>query len=306
MASSILIDRANDPITRVSADIIGKGLTVRKAAYREMHFQALFTPDGYNPKTKKGRAAGYSTAIMHFAPASLSGFEVCRRRSAGCTACCLNTAGHGGINLDSAGLNAVQRARIWRTLVFFLNRCLFNEVFVREIAQHVRRARHNGLIPAVRPNGTSDLDFERIKLTDGRTVLETFPDVQFYDYTKIVERALANARGEHPANYFLCFSRSETNWNECQQVLNAGGNVAVVFNICHCKRACKHEMPEGMTYQGYRVINGDHDDLRFKDERGVIVGLKAKGRAKEDTSGFVVDVRPAKVTTLRVRVARAA
>ncbi len=296
-----IIDRSTHPLVFIDPAIVGNRLTVSKKAYAAMRFYNLLTPDGYNPKTKKGRAQGYSSAIMHFAPANRSGFEVCRFRSAGCSAACLNTAGHGGIKLDADGLNAVQLARIARTLVFFLNRFLFSIILIREIEQHERRARNNGLTPVVRLNGTSDLDWERIRLNDNRTVLETFPHIQFYDYTKVAKRALANARGEHPANYSLTFSRSETNWSDCVDVLNAGGNVAVVFNICHCKRACKHEIPDvGMTYEGYRVINGDHDDLRFKDPRGVIVGLKAKGPAKQDTSGFVVDVRPA----LPVKIAR--
>lgn len=291
------------PVAFLNADIIGTGLTVRKAAYREMGFYNLLTPDGYNPKTKKGRARGYSTAIMHFAPADLSGYDVCMYRSAGCTAACLNTAGHGGIVPAGKTLatNEVQLARVARTITFFVNRFLFNAVFVREVAQHVRRALKNGLTPAVRPNGTSDLPWERLRLNDGRTILATFPTVQFYDYTKHPDRALANARGEHPSNYFLCFSRSETNWSDCESVLAAGGNVAVVFNICHCKRACKHEIADGLTYRGYRVISGDHDDLRFLDERGVIVGLKAKGLAKQDTSGFVVDVRPSLPVNIATR-----
>jgi hypothetical protein len=65
-----------------------------------------------------------------------------------------------------------------------------------------------------------------------------------------------------------------------------------VFNICKCKRACKHDMPDiGLEYFGHRVISGDHDDLRHLDPRGVVVGLKGKGRAKQDASGFVVDIR---------------
>lgn len=278
------------PVAFLKADIIGTGLTVRKAAYKQLGYYNLLTPDGYNPKTKKGRARGYSTAIQHFAPANLSGYEVCASRSLGCTASCLNTAGHGGIIKPGETTNAVQLARIARTLNYFQNRFLYCAILVREIAQHVRRSTKNGMLPAVRPNGTSDLPYERYKLNDGRTILETFPTVQFYDYTKIAKRALDNAAGKHPSNYFLCFSRSETNELECRAVLNAGGNVAVVMKICECKRACKHEIPEGLTYLGRPVVNGDHDDLRFLDKRGVIVGLKAKGRAKLDTSGFVVDV----------------
>ena len=278
-------------IRTIDAAIVGSGLTVSKRAYAALHFYNLLTPDGYNPKTKKGRAKGYSTAIMHFAPANLSGFDVCQYRSAGCTAACLNTAGHGGIVLpgQTVDQNEVQRARVARTLTYFVNRFLFNVVLVREIETHVRRATAHDLTPAVRLNGTSDLPWERIRLNDGRTVFETFPDVQFYDYTKHFKRAMASARGQLPANYRICFSRSETNWNECVDVLNAGGTVAVVFNICECKRACHHEIPEsGATYNGFPVINGDADDLRHLDAPGVIVGLKAKGLAKSDASGFVV------------------
>lgn len=258
-------------------------------------FTSLITPEGYAPKTDKGRARGYSTAIMYFAPADLSGYDVCQYRSAGCTASCLNTAGHGGIAKlnDVAGLNEVQRARIARTRLFFLNRYLFNKLLVRELTSHIERAHEAGMIPCVRLNGTSDLPWERLRLNDGRTVLETFPDVQFYDYTKHPERAIANATGQHPGNYMLTFSRSETNTAECIDVLNAGGNVAAVFKLCTCspKARCPHYLPEsGMEYFGRPVVSGDHDDLRFLDPAGVVVGLKAKGLGRTDTSGFVVDL----------------
>jgi hypothetical protein len=94
-----------------------------------------------------------------------------------------------------------------------------------------------------------------------------------------------------PSNYHLTFSRSEVNEADCREVLDAGGNIAVVFKICDCKRPCKHEIQDGVyTYMGRPVINGDRDDLRFLDPAGVVVGLKAKGPAKKDTSGFVVDI----------------
>lgn len=272
-------------IATLTGAIVGTGLRVSPAAYREVGFTLLLTPDGYNPKTKKGRARGYSTAIMHFAPANLSGYEVCRHRSAGCTAACLNTAGHGGIIKAGETTNEVQLARIARTRLFFLNRFLFNLILVREIETHVRVARAHGMIPCVRLNGTSDLDWERLRLNDGRTVLETFPDVQFYDYTKVTKRAIDNGLGKHPANYRLCMSRSETNWSDCVDVLNAGGTVAVVF---------QRSVPE--SYEGYTVVNGDADDLRHLDPAGVIIGLKAKGKGKKDTTGFVLaQPKPARV-----------
>src|SRR5262249_40163178 len=160
----------------------------------------------------------------------LSGLNVCQFASLGCKAACLNTAGHGGIALDANGLNDVQLARIARTNRFRYARFDFNTHLVWAIETHVRRALANGLTPVVRLNGTSDLPWERLRLNDGRTILQVFAEIQFYDYTKNVERALANARGEHPANYHLTFSRSEVNDLDCQRVLAAGGNVAVVMN----------------------------------------------------------------------------
>jgi len=251
-----------------------------KAGYRQFGFVELLTPDGYNPKTKKGRARGYSTAIMHFAPANLSGFDVCQYATDGCTASCLNTAGHGGIVKAGEVTNDVQRARIARTRLFFLNRYLFNILLVRAIETHIRRARAKGLIPVVRLNGTSDLPWEKLRLNNGRTVLETFPDITFYDYTKHPKRAIANATGQHPANYSLTFSRAESNHADVDRVLAAGGNVAAVF------KSKLHSLPA--TYAGLPVIDGDNDDLRFLDPAGVIVGLAAKGRGKRDTSGFVI------------------
>jgi hypothetical protein len=256
-------------------------------------FCELLTPDGYNPKTKKGRARGYSTAIMHFSPAR-KGFDPktgelsntgaqnnCADASPGCIFSCLDTAGHGGIIPAGATTNDVQLARASRKAMFFdpLRRAEFNDVLVQSVATHVRRAGRHELEPTVRPNGTSDLPWERLKMNDGRTILETYPDVQFYDYTKNLVRALANAHGQHPANYHLTFSRSETNEDDCRKVLAAGGNVAVVF---------AGSLPA--TYLGAPVINGDADDLRFLDPAGVVVGLTAKGRGKRDASGFVVRV----------------
>lgn len=283
------------PKTLTREDLVIVNATeIRTTTLREAFgFTSLITPEGYAPKTDKGRARGYSTAIMYFAPADLSGYDVCQYRSAGCTAACLNKSGNGGIELKSGEVNGPQKARIARTRLFFLNRFLFNLRLVHEITLHVERARAAGMIPCIRLNGTSDLPWERLRMNDGRTVLEHFPDVQFYDYTKHVDRALRFARGQMPANYHLTFSRSETNADECERVLAAGGNVAAVFKICDCKpkAPCKHELVDGFAFEGVPVISGDHDDLRFLDTPGVYVGLKAKGPARADASGFVTDIR---------------
>lgn len=253
----------------------------QSANKRQYGFVELLTPDGYNPKLKKGRARGYASAVLHLAPASLSGYNVCPSATLGCRAACLNTAGHGGIVKRGETTNEIQLARIARTRLFFQDRFAFNALLVKSIEAHIRRALRRGLTPVVRLNGTSDLPWERLLLNDGRTVLETFPGIQFYDYTKVAKRAIANARGEHPANYALTFSRAESNQADVDAVMAAGANVAVVFNL-----PAVNVVPIG--YNGARVIDGDADDLRFLDPRGVVVGLKAKGRGRRDDSGFVV------------------
>lgn len=119
-------------------------------------------------------------------------------------------------------------------------------------------------------------------MNDGRTVFEHFPDVQFYDYTKNPVRMLAFCRGEMPANYHLTFSRSESNDADCRAVLAAGGNIAVPFLV-------KDEAGLPATFMDTPVVSGDHDDLRFLDPAGVVIGLTAKGhKAKRDMSGFIV------------------
>lgn len=270
-------------------------------------FTTLLTPDGYNPKTDKGRARGYSTAVLYLAPADASGvMNVCQYASDGCKATCLYSAGRGGFDPE------VPAARIARTRWFLLNRFAFNERLVREVISQRETARRRGRTFVFRPNGTSDLPWHRLLLNDGRTLLETFPDIQMYDYTKDARKARAYGRGELPANYHVTFSRSEVNENECLEVLASGGNVAVVFSTRKCTRFCvydvetrqcrkvSHRLPA--TWHGYRVVDGDLDDLRFLDDRNVVVGLRAKGDAKHDASGFVVayddpatwpDVRPA-------------
>lgn len=276
-------------------------------------YSEFLTPDGYNPKTKKGRARGYSTAIWHGAPGNLSGYEVCNHRSPGCTHDCLNLSGHGAIGLDVhaaidlvTNTNEIQSARIKRTHLLFQQREIFFAELVLAIETHCRRALKHGLIPVVRLNGTSDLPWERMPFTDVdgtryASIMARFPDVQFYDYTKSPSRAMLSALGQLPANYVLTFSRSETNERIALDILANGGNVAVVFNAktaTHGKFA-KPAEPLPATWHGYRVIDGDHDDLRFLDDRNVVVGLRAKGpRAKSDTSGFVVDIHSAACSPL--------
>ena len=221
----------------------------------------------------------YLIAIMYLAPAELSGWNVCSYASEGCggkDGSCLNSAGRG--RFDN-----VQMARIRRTQFFFLNKPAFIEQQIKETEKHIKKALKLGLKPAVRFNGTSDIPWERVKINhNGKTysnIMELFPDVTFYDYTKYP--FAKRPTNKLPANYHLTFSRSEKAISysigaDIGNNLENGRNVAVVFDVVPA------------TWQGIKVIDGDKHDMRFLDPQGVIVGLKAKGKAKKDSSGFVV------------------
>lgn len=228
-----------------------------------------------NPKVLKGQSQGYNTFILHLSPANVSGYETCAKRTAGCTAACLNTAGHGGMFKKGETTNVVQEARKTRTRAFFEHRSVFFEILVREIKNAIKLSAKQGMTPVFRLNGTSDLAWEKYEVVEGKNIFQMFPEVQFYDYTKILGRKVA-----HIPNYHLTFSAADGNDADVLKAIQQGMNVATVFGL-------KKTEPMPATYNGRVVFNGDESDLRFLDPRGVVVGLYAKGRAKKDTSGFV-------------------
>jgi hypothetical protein len=238
---------------------------------------------GTNAKTRKGDGErGYVTAILYLAPADLTpGATLCPMADkAGCKAGCLNTAGRGGIGGPD---NSVQRARKARTVRFREARNTFMHQLVEELSAFVVWCAKHGFKPAVRLNGTSDIMWERETMSGGDTLFSLFPDVVFYDYTKISARF----RKPLPSNYHLTMSYSRANaWfaGQAEEVLKAGGNIAVVF-----RDKATRARYMGETFHGFRVIDGDETDMRFLDDENVVVGLYAKGKARKDTSGFVVD-----------------
>lgn len=232
-----------------------------------------------NPKIQKGAKLGYLSFILHLAPADLSGKEVCPKRTAGCTLACLNTAGRGGMFKKGENTNMIQQARIRKTRWFFEDRESFMEQLEKDINLGIKQARRLGLTPVFRLNGTSDLSWEKYKLKGSdKNVFEMFDNIQFYDYTKVLGRKVSKYK-----NYHLTFSAADGNDADVAKAVSAGMNVAMVFD----------KLPA--EYMGREVINADDTDLRFLDPKGVIAGLKAKGRAKKDTSGFVrrvIDIQP--------------
>lgn len=228
----------------------------------------LLSPAHTNAKTAKNASfTRYHSAILHLAPFDLSGINVCPAASKGCAMACLNTAGRGAFS-------TVQNARIRKTKEFFANPQAFFAMLIKDIEALSRKAAKQGQLPVVRLNGTSDIAWENYEAKDGLNIFEVFPNVQFYDYTKRIERL---NHSELPRNYHLTFSASEVNSVVSKRALKLGFNVAVVFF---------KGMPE--SYWGAKCIDGDSHDLRFLEGySGAIIALKAKGKAKRDTSGFV-------------------
>ena len=222
-----------------------------------------------NPKVQKGTAFGFLTAILHLAPHKLSGVNVCPKASPECIALCLNTAGRGGIIRKGDTTNKIQLCRIRRTRLFVENREEFFHQLISDISKVEKIARKLGLTPAIRLNGTSDIRWENLNVFGGQNIFDLFPTVQFYDYTKISGRLSL-------PNYHITFSRSEMNEVETAEEMDSGRNIAVVFD----------EVPS--FYKGRPVVDGDVSDLRFLDPAGVVVGLKAKGKARKGSYSFVV------------------
>lgn len=216
----------------------------------------------HTPKTDKARRYGCLNAILYLSP----GGWRCEGATKGCLKACLNTAGRGRFA-------AVQAARRKRTEWMKTRPATFMVQLIHELEGFQRRAEGIGLVPVVRLNGTSDLTWW--------AVYEGFPGIQFVEYTKIGSRL----KGWRPyKNLTLNFSRSEVNERECLEVLELGlGNVAVVFSTKKGER-----LP--LSWKGWPVIDGDLHDLRQLDPKGCVVGLRAKGKARKDKSGFVVQV----------------
>ncbi|MBY5581871.1 hypothetical protein [Rhizobium leguminosarum] len=260
-------------------------------------FRGTLIRSGNNAKTVKGdKLGGYETAIMYLAPFNLAGSNVCpMAEQAGCVAGCLNTAGRGR-------MSNVQLARVKKTKRYLADRVEFMQQLAIDLEAFERYCARKGVKPAVRLNGTSDIQWEvahpvHRHMPQGlwrfKNVFEAFPEIQFYDYTKVYKRVYRDL----PANYRLVLSYSAAHSAYSDAVVEAaaktGANIAVVYRD---KAIRDNMMPSGDAL-GYddgfkriyrQVIDGDSDDMRFLDPTGVIVGLYAKGAARHDRSGFVV------------------
>ena len=226
-----------------------------------------------NPKILKGKKVNdkYISAILHMRPENT---RICPYQEiASCKEACLNTAGRGGIIKKGETTNVIQEARKRKTKLFLEDRTTFMTDLIADITKFANYCKNKDKLPCIRLNGTSDIQYEKI-LVEGKNIFEHFPDIQFYDYTKIPTRKVS-----HIKNYHLTWSYSEANPKYTAWYDKIAYNIAVVFNGAF-----------PIYFKGREVVNGDESDLRFLDKQNVIVGLKAKGKARHDMSGFVIHV----------------
>ena len=231
----------------------------------------LLTVNG-NPKLVKGDKLSdkYLSAIMHLSPINT---RICPYQDiAKCKEACLNTAGRGGIFKKGESTNTIQEARKRKTDLFLNDRDTFMSLLVKDIQAFVRKCERLDKKPCIRLNDTSDIQWELIPIDNYANIFEMFSDVQFYDYTKIPTRKVSSIK-----NYHLTWSYSEANDKYARLFEQVPYNKAVVFH---------GGLPS--MFKGMRVIDGDTTDMRFLDKQNRVVGLKAKGLAKKDTSGFVI------------------
>jgi len=252
-----------------------KGAIVRK--------NPLIADGGTNAKLHKSNESDsmYKSSIMYLAPAtSVSGVNLCPMAvTAGCEKACLFTAGRGAFT-------NVENARIAKTELFRDDLEQFMSILFADCARILRKAKKNGYIPAIRLNGTSDILWENIPFNGYANIFAAFPEITFYDYSKNISKARSAKIAMIP-NYSITASYSEVSLAYAHKIADQSEhNIAVVFNT--------KNLPEFFTLANGKtlpVINGDISDERYLDptDKQYIVGLVAKGKAKKDTSGFVID-----------------
>lgn len=213
-------------------------------------------------KIKKCQSVGCLARVLY-----LTSGIFCPAATNGCRTNCLgHTSGRMAFPTHA-------QARDSRTALFIENRQLFLTRLRAELTLLEADALQYGLTPAVRLNGTSDLLWERID----PDLFADFPDIQFFDYTKLYRRVLDFIECTFPTNYHLTFSVDAGTAGQAQDILHRGGTVAAVF---------WPHLPA--TWWGFPVIDGDLHDARFLDPQGAVVGLCAKGLARVDATGFTI------------------
>ena len=226
-------------------------------------------------KMIKNKKVGHYTYSLNLSPANTSGYNVCSHSTPECKSGCLATSGRTAVEIFSCK-NTIQNARIKKTRLFFEEAEFFMSWLIADLKALQIKAKKDGFFVSARLNTISDIDWQYVLVND-LNIFQIFPEIQFYDYTKNINKFI-----NKPSNYHLTYSFTGRNWLSCEALLEREFNVAIIFNV-------KHEIDLPLTYNGYKVINGDLTDARFMDEKGCIVGLKFKRIADREAEKKVIN-----------------
>ena len=227
----------------------------------------LLSKGSTNAKTSKNPETTY---ILYLAPYTQNSkkINICPKASKGCASSCLFSAGRGSFS-------NVIASRVNKTEYYLHDKEKFLLQLAGELVKINKKASKETNQTLIRLNGTSDLDFVYLLKKYANFDISNYNNLHFYDYTKILGKVKKYI--DHK-NYTLTFSRAEDNEAETIQALKIGSNVSAVFS---------GDLPK--TYKGFKVVDGDKTDSEMLAFKGLILGLKAKGKARKDTSGFVIN-----------------
>tara|TARA_R100001463_G_scaffold13_1_gene32 strand:- start:931 stop:1722 length:792 start_codon:yes stop_codon:yes gene_type:complete len=231
-----------------------------------------------NFKISKNLKENYNTYSLNFAHSDISGFNVCamanrlsknenNSKKSNCSSDCV------GYNGNAQIYRAVMESRIKKTLSYFLDKQSFLNQLVYEVEKAIIQSNKKGLKPSFRLNAYSDIQFEKDIIKDNKNIFQLFPDVKFYDYSKLINR-------KTPKNYQLTYSHHNPDFKDTIIALNKGLNVAIVFE----------KLPKQIKINNkiYSVLDGDKTDLRIdetdKQGNNCIIGLKFKKGNKKSVT----------------------
>lgn len=200
-----------------------------------------------------------ATYGIYLAQSNLSGHSVCPNDKY-CRESCLGNSGHNMMEILS-GKDRIKKARLKKTKLLFSNKDYFMQLLVDELKREKNKWEAKGYYFSVRLNCTSDIDIAKLNL-NGKNITEIFPDVTFYDYTKVY-KYLDNMKKFPNLDY--TYSYNGHNHITCKKAIERGVRIAVVF---------ENKLPR--LFNGIPVVNGDNSDFRPSDPKHCVVGLKVK------------------------------
>ena len=214
---------------------------------------SYFASVNSSQKIEKGKKENYDTLILYLSAGKNAGKDLCSYASTGCRLACLVESGHALLE-KRAGKAKIAIARMIKSWVAIYRKDICDLLLMHEIKLAKKNASKNGRKFSVRLNGTSDIEFYN--------VINSFPHIQFYDYTKDPNRI------DLP-NYHLTFSYSnqaKARFDHYKQAIQRGQSIA--FPVI------ASDYDSALSLQD--CYDMDKTDLRFLDKHGKYGILKAK------------------------------